>query len=52
MSQRTEKYKKCPTLGCPGKIRTDEIGKKYAGFCPDCQLEKIYASLDTTTRAG
>jgi hypothetical protein len=43
-----EKLRSCPTPGCQGKIRSDEIGRQHNGrvdgkqVCPDCVLREIY----------
>lgn len=50
MSQRTERYKRCPTC-TTGQVRTDEIGKQYASkvngkrVCPNCKLNHIMAGF-------
>jgi hypothetical protein len=50
MSQRTDKYKSCP-LCKTGKIRTDEIGRKYNAevdgkpVCANCKVNSIMAKF-------
>lgn len=47
-----EKFKRCPTFECTGKIMTDELRRGYNAksddgkqLCPECKVREIYAKF-------